>query len=146
MKTKNKGFTLVELMVVIGILTVILAIVLIAVNPSRQLSKANDTQRRSDVSAILSAVYQYAVDNKGALPAAITSTATDMKSATGGANICSDLVATYIAALPVDPSTGSFTSCSEYETGYTIVKDATTNRVTVSAPSTEGDEAISVTR
>src|SRR3989338_10556361 len=105
-KQSYKAFTLIELLVVIGILTVLFAIVLIAVNPDRQFKQANDTQRRSDVSAILNAVGHYQTDNNGALPAAIATTAKVIKSAAGGADICTDLVAKYIAALPFDPTSG----------------------------------------
>ena len=66
-----KGFTLVELIVVIGILAALLAIVLVAINPGRQFAQANNTQRRSDVNAILNSVSQYAADNRGALPTGI---------------------------------------------------------------------------
>jgi len=55
----NKGFTLIELLVVIGILAILLAITLIAINPARQFGQANDTKRRSDLTAILNALGQY---------------------------------------------------------------------------------------
>src|SRR6266849_3374438 len=67
----QKGFTLIELLVVIGILAVLLSIVLIAINPAKQFSQANNTKRRSDVNAILNAIDQYAADNKGTLPAGV---------------------------------------------------------------------------
>jgi len=142
----KKGFTLIELLVVIGILTILLAIVLVAINPSRQFSQANNTQRRSDVNAILNAVHQYAADNKGALPSGITTAPTNIGST--GVNICSALVPTYIAKMPVDPLTGvGTTNCASYHTtGYTIVKDSAANRITVSAPDAENSEVISVTR
>ena len=131
---KIKGFTLVELLVVIGILSVLLAIVLIAINPARQFSQANDTQRRSDVNAILNAIHQYGADNKGVLPTGILTTDQPISSATSGAaDICADLVTKYIAALPVDPTGGSWTSCSSYTTGYSVKKSATDSRVTVTA-------------
>lgn len=130
---KIKGFTLVELLVVIGILSVLLAIVLIAINPARQFSQANDTQRRSDVNAILNAIHQYAADKKGVLPAEIGETALTIGSGTGYADICTDLVTQYIAAMPVDPTEGSWSSCTAYTTGYTVVKSASDNRITVTA-------------
>ena len=153
--TSQKGFTLIELLVVIGILAVLLAITLIAINPGRQFSQANNTQRSSDVNAILNAVGQYAVDNNGLLtglgtistdplaPTAISSTGI-------GETFCTELVPTYIAELPVDPQTGTFTDCltadGGYDTQYTIYQSATDSRITVSAPDAELSETISVTR
>lgn len=148
-----KGFTLIELLVVIGILAVLLAITLIAINPARQFSQANDTKRRSDISAILNAVNQYAVDNNGTLPATIPGTATAINSAL--ANFCANLTPTYIAALPVDPTDGTGTalgvsqlpSCTgTWDTGYTIEASATDGRITVEAPGAEVEDEISVTR
>lgn len=152
---ERRGFTLIELLVVIGILAVLLAITLIAINPARQFSQANDTKRASDVNAILNAIDQYAADNKGALPAGITTTAQNIMTAAGtppvGADICSALVTKYLAALPVDPLTTNgtpVTACATaYDTNYTVVKSATDNRITVTAPATEiAAEDISVTR
>src|SRR4030066_2378979 len=97
---KTKGFTLIELLVVIGILAVLLAITLIAINPARQFSQANNTQRSSNVNAILNAVHQYGADNRGALPAGITTSTLNI--ADTGADICADIVTRYIAALPID--------------------------------------------
>ncbi|MCB9812978.1 MAG: type II secretion system protein [Pseudomonadales bacterium] len=148
LKKLNKGFTLIELLVVIGILAILLAIVLIAINPARQFAQANNTQRRSDVNAILNAIHQYAADNSGALPAGITTTATNVSDT--GADICALLVSDYLAALPVDPTAGEpvdEAGCAlEYDTGYTVVTSATNNRVTVTAPSAELGDVISATR
>lgn len=147
---QQKGFTLIELLVVIGILAVLLAIVLVAINPARQFSQANNTKRASDVNAILNGIHQYAADNKGALPAGITTTAQTISNT--GANICAALVTTYLAALPVDPSVNNgapVTDCAAaggYNTGYNVVKSATDNRITVTAPSAELSQTISVTR
>lgn len=144
----KKGFTLIELLVVIGILAVLLAIVLIAINPARQFSQANNTKRRSDINAILNAVHQYAADNKGALPAGVT--ATDQEITNAAANLCADLVTQYLAALPVDPLTNNGTPITDcavaYVTSYNIVRSATDNRITVTAPDAELSEVISVTR
>lgn len=59
-------------------------------------------------------------------------------------NICSDVVPTYLAALPMDPS-ASGTSCTgSFNTGYTIA--STGGRFTIAAPNAEGGASISVTR
>lgn len=151
-KKTNKGFTLIELLVVIGILAVLLAITLIAINPARQFSQANNTKRRSDVNSILNAIHQYAADNKGTLPAAITTAVQDISST--GANICTDVVPQYIAALPTDPTLGvptaggNITTCADagWNTDYTVIRSATNSRVTVAAPGAELSETITVTR
>ena len=144
----ERGFTLIELLVVIGILAVLLSVTLIAINPARQFSQANNTKRRSDVNSILNAVNQYMVDNKGALPAGITSSVQNISNT--GANICVALVPQYIAALPRDPLTANgvaVTDCTvAYDTNYTIVQSAANNRITVNAPAVELGDSISVTR
>lgn len=146
----SKGFTLIELVVVIGILAVLFAIVLVAINPGRQFRQANDTKRHSDVNAILNAVSQFAADNKGDLPAGVNTTLKDISNATDQADICKLLVPKYISALPFDPD-ATTADCGEgktvdYNSGYKIVADAN-GRVTVSAPNTEEESVdISVTR
>ncbi len=144
----NKGFTLVEVLLVIVIIAILAAIVIVAINPGRQISQANNTQRSSDIKTILDAVHEYGIDNRGIYPAGITATATVVGSAVGEIDICADLVPTYVAEMPYDPtSTGAgYTDCTTYTTGYTIVDDATSGRITVAAPGAELSETLSVTR
>lgn len=149
MKRNQRGFTLIEILVVIGILAVLFAIALVAINPARQFSQANNTKRSSNVNAILNAITQYITDNKGVTPTAITTTAQTIGNGVGQADLCALLVTKYLAALPIDPSVtgGDITTCTaSYNTGYTVVKSATDNRITVAAPSAELGVAISVTR
>jgi len=150
-KKAQKGFTLIELLVVIGILAVLLAIVLIAINPAKEFSAANNTKRQSDVNAILNAIDQYMADNSGQLPpnmpaAGATET---IASGTGNADICSSLVTKYLAALPQDPKSNNgapITTCTGYNTGYTVTVSNSDNRITISAPDAENGATISVTR
>lgn len=139
----SRGFTLIEILIVIGLIAILAAIVLVAVNPARQFAQANNTQRNSNVNALLNAIGQYIVDHKGAIPASITASAVEMK--TGGADICADIVPTYLPSLPVDPKTGSYTDCTSYATGYTVAKDPD-NRITVAAPAAELGSTISIAR
>ena len=131
----------------IVIIAILAAIVIIAINPGRQISQANNTQRSSDVQSILNATHQYAIDNRGVLPTEITDTATVVGSTDGQIDICTLVVPTYMAEMPFDPTaTGAgFTDCTDYDTGYNISVDAN-GRLTVAAPSAELSRTISVTR
>ena len=144
----KKGFTLIEVLLVVVIIAILAGIVIVAINPGRQISQANNTQRQSDVKTVLDAVHQYAIDNRGTFPTSITATATEMGSAALLIDVCSDLVPTYIAEMPFDPTdaAAAFTDCTDYASGYTIAQDATSNRITVAAPTAELTEVISVTR
>ena len=149
LKDRDSGFTLIEILIVIGIIAILAAIVIVAINPARQFAQARNTQRISNVNTILNAVGQYMVDNHGLLPSAITTTAQNISST--GANLCPALVPTYIPSLPSDPQAANggspITDCASYDTEYQIAKDATTGRVTVSATGhTELSTPISVTR
>ncbi|KKU11008.1 MAG: hypothetical protein UX14_C0005G0022, partial [Parcubacteria group bacterium GW2011_GWF1_45_5] len=54
----RKGFTLIELLIVIGIIVLLAGVVIIALNPARQFALARNSQRWSNVNAILNAVGQ----------------------------------------------------------------------------------------
>jgi prepilin-type N-terminal cleavage/methylation domain-containing protein len=153
----RRGFTLIELLLVIGIIAILASIVIVAINPTKQLADDRNEQRRSDVNTILKATYQYAIDNNGTLPSCIDTTAKGV--CTGGSDCAAyaagdsggpaagcnldALTGSYLDNLPTDPSGEPGTSV-EY-TGYDIVRDAN-KRVTVSAPEAENAATISVTR
>jgi len=150
-KFGGKGFTLIELLIVIGIVVVLAGIVIVAINPMQQFAKANNARRWANVTAILNAVSQNIIDSRGVWTCAGYSTlpASSTAIATSTADICSCLVPKYIAELPVDPVTGTYTDCTDYNTGYSIFQDAVTKRITVEAvsqPENGTTPEISVTR
>lgn len=157
MYNKNKkGFSLIEILIAITLITMLAAIVIIAVNPTRQFSQGRDTQRWAAVNTILNAVYQNMVDNNGnfyfpGCPATAFSVSAENISSSGAANtidLCACLVPTYIAGMPYDPITATppyqYTACTNYNSGYTILQ-AANGRITVAAPEDEL-QTISVTR
>lgn len=143
----RRGFTLIEVLLVVVIIAILAGIVIIAVNPARQIAQTNNAQRSSDVKGLVDAIGQYAIDNRGALPDVITDTPTVMGSGVAQIDVCSLLVPTYLSAMPFDPTAtdAAYTDCTAYDTGYTVSVDAD-GRVTVAAPSAELSETISVTR
>lgn len=146
---EQKGFTLIELLIVIALIAILAAAVIIGLNPARQFAQARNSQRWSHTNAILNAVNQNIAEHNGtwtctgATP--IPATAANMAS-TGGFDLCSCLVTTYMSSMPFDPSTtgASYTSCASYNSGYSIAQNATTGRITVSAPGAEISASISV--
>ena len=156
---KRNGFTLIEILVVIGIIAVLAAVVLVAINPTRQFKLARDSQRVSNVDSILNAIDQNMAEHGGVFTCG---TSTKQMPASPG-NVIADsvnnasiqvsdiagcLVPAYISALPFDPSLDGahYTSTSNYNTGYALLQD-TDGRITVSAVG-EIDQTvpISVTR
>lgn len=143
MKKRNtKGFTLIEILVVIGLIAVLATVVLIAINPARQFAQARDSQRTSNVTSILNAIGQRIADNKGVFEGTLgvvtcpvlPTTLTEI-----GNTLDTCLAPTYLNAIPTDPKLGA-------GGGYRVMASSTTGRITVDAPSAEINLPISVTR
>lgn len=127
----KKGFTLMELIIVIAVIALLAAATFVAVDPAKRIGQARDAQRWQDVTAIADAIQLYMADNSGTFP-----TSTDnvlvmfglnayyylLGIGTGGDNFDSDLcvnhqdvepgggvllsnlVPNYLPTMPVDPS------------------------------------------
>jgi prepilin-type N-terminal cleavage/methylation domain-containing protein len=147
METKNKknifsgktGFTLLEILLVIGIIAVLAAVIVVSLDPARRFEEARNSRRLSDIQSILSAVQQYTVDNNGTLPDGIS----DVETQIGAANVnCATTISSstvcnvttqscvdfsvvdtglvrYLKSIPFDPLNGD----ADY-THYSVQVDA----------------------
>lgn len=143
----QKGFTLIELLVVIGILGILIAVVLVAVNPSRQFASARDTQRRADLYAITNSLYQYSTEHDGNFPTIGTPpvskiTTTPQDAGTSALDLVDDLVPTYMPAIPEDPGPTS----TQAVTGYMLHIDGNGRLVATAASELNPTVVIQVQR
>ncbi|MDD5749381.1 MAG: FISUMP domain-containing protein [Patescibacteria group bacterium] len=128
----SRGFTLLELIVVIAIVAFLAAAVFILVNPAKRIGQAQDAQRLRDIQALVRALDLYTADN-GVLPASfdgyiqagqkvVLCSEPDELSCDGQIYDClvvddNDFLGIYLTQLPIDPGKESPT-----DTGYYISK------------------------
>lgn len=125
---KGKGFTLLEILLVIAAIGILAAIVIVAINPQRQLAQVRDAERQSAVNTLQKALEQYLIDT-GAYPTGISAASQEV-CASGGSVDCLDitniLVPTYLASIPVDPNANGDGS------GYSVAINTANGKVSVS--------------
>ena len=167
---ERSGFTLVELLLAMGIMGIIVAITVTAINPAKQMGDARNTQRKFDVNTILNGLGQYSIDNGGRfhpqtidgddLIEACKVSATPKKLCTAevvhgtGPNECGDPTAScvwslhlrgrYIADIPNDPLDDE-TSTEQHRVDYEVSSSAP-GRLRVDSPLSENDAAIGAMR
>jgi prepilin-type N-terminal cleavage/methylation domain-containing protein len=157
---KHKGLTLIELLLVISIITVLTAVILIAIDPATRLAEARNAARSQEVTSLLNSVLEYVLDNNGTVPGGIDNAAGTVQvigTNVGdcGALTCSTqtvaatscqvdlstaLVDEYLAEVPTDPQNGDAS-----DTRYYINKTAG-GRIVVGSCSAELGETIEVQR
>jgi prepilin-type N-terminal cleavage/methylation domain-containing protein len=162
-RSRESGFTLVELLIVIAVIAILAAAVYAALNPQKRFQDARDARRVTDANAILSALKLYQIDNKGndfmAINYLTVGNVYMIGAATGACNsvTCdtpvssfnsciniSGLVSTgYLGAMPISPS-GAF-SYNPGFSGYTITRQSN-GIIIVRACESEDTDEISVSR
>lgn len=150
----KEAFTLMEILIVMGILAILAGIVLVAINPAHQFAQARDSQRLSNINALLNAVGQNIVENRGVFEC--NGEEVDLPSdeedpefiKNDGVDLYDCLVPKYLAEILVDPLEGNLNAPPEdYDTAYTIYRNIS-GRITLEAPYAElpENQPMSVTR
>ena len=156
----KRGFTLIEILLVVAILSILLVVVFAALNPATRLADTRNARRWNDVNQYLTAVHECLVDNGGTYATCgLTNDGTvreivNTGIATGCNTVCTGVAAAgncadletelvtnqaYLGSLPLDPG-GVTTDHTEYTVR------ANNGIVTVASCSAEGGESISVAR
>lgn len=126
----KRAFTLLEILLVVAIIAILAGIIIVAINPAKQLGNTRDSQRKSDINNLYKAVNQYLID-KGTPPLTITSLPQPicvLGQTSSGCIDLSALVPDYLTTIPVDPQASTYT-------GYYITK--VDDNVYLEAPLTE---------
>ena len=133
--TASRGFTLVEITLVVGILVVLSAIVLVALNIRGNRANAHNVQRKMDMETIQKALDLRAQDTGDALPSglAVAGGLSERCIGTdsGCYNLTTDLTPLYLGVIPKDPKTGT-----DADTGY-VVSENSGGAITIQAISPE---------
>lgn len=134
--SKNKGFTLLEILLVIAAIGILASIVIVAINPLRQIGKAENASRWGGINTIQKALDQYyiangrypqnVIDDANGLYGEICDTGKEIEGGptptdcTGKIDL-RELVPSYIAEVTKDPKGG----------GYKIGINTVNNKISV---------------
>lgn len=146
----KKGFTLVELIIVIAIIAILAGSIFVAIDPARRLHEARNARRSGDIATILDSIKKYQADNEGAhyttvenmnfdtyyqIGSALTGCAITcgLENTNGSCVNLADIGTNYLADVPRDPKDGTY-----QQTGYALEKDST-GAITVESCNPEGE-------
>ncbi len=127
---QDKGFTIIEVVLVLAIAALIFLMVFVAF-PGLQRSQ-RDTGRKSAVATVITAVADYASNNRGSLPGASSLTGYVADLTTAGYNI----------VVNVNGTTADITTTIDTITVYTKTQCSTTNSAQVTASSSSRQFAV----
>jgi prepilin-type N-terminal cleavage/methylation domain-containing protein len=146
-QNQKKGFTLLEILLVIALIGILVTIIIVVLNPKSRFASARNDTRQSDIKKIEGALIQYRLQ-EGSYPVGLDGTLRDIcdpdianPSTNCGINInLSVLVPIYLQSIPQDPNDKDTTGGN----GYQVAVDTTRNIVAVKAIQAESSATISI--
>jgi prepilin-type N-terminal cleavage/methylation domain-containing protein len=116
MTKKTKGFTLMEVIIVVAIIAILASAVLVALNPAKNLRDARNATRWSQMNAIANSVYSYVIENEGIYPPCLSTTTGRYVYNVAGTptwnlvNIttCEELLPKYLPSFPKEPQSKEY--------------------------------------
>ena len=154
-KTGERGFTLLELAVVIIFFAAMLTLSLFFLRPADYTIVRNESKRRTQVAQIVQAIQKYKADHDGQLPPGVSTSLKAISSGDDHFDLCKYVVPTYLYDLPFDPSigvkvngnSGTRERCNalnvKYATGFTI-QQKKDGSIVVAAPASKVDSGNTV--
>jgi prepilin-type N-terminal cleavage/methylation domain-containing protein len=134
-RSVRRGFTLLEILLVIATIGILASIVLVAINPTRQIAQLRNAERRVEINSIQQAIEQYFANTRS-YPTGITAAMQNI-CINGNTVNClnlATLVPDYIPEIPIDPQGEA----------YTVGINTTNNRLRISAGQAELGEIIAI--
>lgn len=159
----KKGFTVIEIVIAVGLLGILMSIVIISINPAQQFARANNATVKSDMSALMAALVQCYTENHSkwqglcsAVASAPLNSASDApigRGSAGQVDLCGLVQGNYIQQLPVNPIvvtsaldttyTGlcSVGNTTAYSIGYSINKKTSSIEIHATADTKDPNAA-----
>lgn len=149
------GFTLVSLIVTLGVILVLAGSIFVAVNPAGRIATARDTRRQQDLVVLAKALKDYSLNHQGQLPFTgeisnrkrVLCSDTTRLTCGADADACleidttTDFLDSYLPTLPIDPS-----KTNAADSGYYLEGDPSTGQITLGACNYEQAEVTQAAR
>lgn len=107
-----EGYTIIEVLMITSLVTILLSLVIVMVNPITHFSATRNAERWNHVNMIGNALHKYRLDYNLLFPEGVTPSPKEVCGAGVAARICSEnnlldlsvLVPAYLTRIPEDPS------------------------------------------